>query len=186
MEESRVKNGYQNAYSTNATASFGRKMGLRWFLSMHAGGSMTRTVAQTYGEPVPRQVIGGGSLGYRAFAQTIVASYDRSSSDAFGFAVGTNTTASASWTWQRPGTRWSVFASGAQYQMRNSGFASISGWQAAAGLSAKLSAQTGVSAQYVYMHSQGSYVGSLNNLVAHSVRLSISWNPQTPPTPVVR
>jgi hypothetical protein len=186
VEENRVVNGYQSAYSTNSTVSVGRKMGARWFLSIHGGGSVTQTVQTTYGAPASRQLIGGGSLGFRTYTQTLVASYDRTSSDAYGFAVGTNTTASASWNWQRPGSRWTVFASGAQYQMRNTGFASISGWQASAGISARLNAQTAFSAQYVYLNTQGSYVGNLNNLIAHSVRLSLSWNPQTAPPPAVR
>jgi hypothetical protein len=38
----------------------------------------------------------------------------------------------------------------------------------------------------VYLNTQGSYVGNLNNLIAHSVRLSLSWNPQTAPPPAVR
>ncbi len=41
-------NRYQNANTTNATVSFGRKMGLRWFLSVHGGGSLTQTTQCTY------------------------------------------------------------------------------------------------------------------------------------------
>ena len=186
VDEGRVVNGYQNAYSTNSTASFGRKMGVRWFLSVHGGGSLTQTIQHTYGVPASRQLIGGGSLGVRIYTQTLVASYDRTSSDAYGFAVGTNTTASASWNWQRPGSRWSISASGAQYQMRNTGFTSISGWQGSGGVSASLNAHTSVNAQYVYLNTQGGYAGNLNNLIAHSIRLSLSWNPQTAPTKAVR
>jgi hypothetical protein len=186
VDEGRVVNGYQNAYSTNSTASFGRKMGVRWFLSVHGGGSLTQTIQHTYGVPESRQLIGGGSLGVRIYTQTLVASYDRTSSDAYGFAVGTNTTASASWNWQRPGSRWSISASGAQYQMRNTGFTSISGWQGSGGVSASLNAHTSVNAQYVYLNTQGGYAGNLNNLIAHSIRLSLSWNPQTAPTKAVR
>ena len=186
VDENRIVNGYQNAYTTNSTVSVGRKMGMRWFLSIRGGGSYIQTIQSTYGAPASRQVIGGGSLGFRTYTQTLVASYDRNSSDTYGFAVGTNTTASASWTWQRPGSRWSILAGGAQNQMRNTGFASVSGWQASGGMSARLNAHTTLSAQYVYLNTRGGYVGNLNNLVAHSVRLSLNWNPQTVPTPVVR
>ncbi len=186
VEEGRLVNRYQNAYTTNATASLGRKMGMRWFLSIHGGGSFTRTVQVTYGAPVPRQMIGGGSIGFRTYTQTFTASYDRTSSDVYGFAVGTNSTATGSWNWRRPGSRWTIFASGGQQQMKGTGFAGISGWQASGGISGTLNAHTALSAQYVYLNSTGNYVGNLNNMIAHGVRLSLSWNPQTVPPPAGR
>jgi hypothetical protein len=186
VEESRVINRYQNAYTTNGTASLGRKMGMRWFLGIHGGGSVTQTIQSTYGTPVSRQVIGGGSIGFRTYTQTFMASYDRSSSDTYGFAVGTNTTATGSWNWRRPGSRWTIFAGGGQNQIRNAGFASISGWEASGGISGTLNPHTSISAQYVYFNAQGNYAGNLDNMIAHSVRLSLSWNPQTVPTPARR
>jgi hypothetical protein len=186
VEENRVTNRYQNAYTTNGTASLGRKMGMRWFLSMHGGGSVTRTNQATYGTPVGRQMIGGGSIGFRTYTQTFTASYDRTSSDTYGFAVGTNTTATGSWNWRRPGSRWTFFASGGQQQMKSTGFADLSGWEASGGISATLNAHTALSAQYVYFNTKGTYVGNLDNMIAHSVRLSLNWNPQTVPTSVGR
>ena len=179
VEEGRVVNGYQNAYSTNSTVSVGRKMGMHWFLRVRGGGSITQMTQNTYGTPASRQVIGGSSIGFQTYTQTLVASYDRTSADAYGFAVGTNTTATGSWSWRRPGSRWSIFASGGQHQIRDAGFASISGWEASGGISGSLDAHTTLSAQYVYFNSQGSYVGNLNNMAVHSVRLSLGWNPQT-------
>ena len=70
--------------------------------------------------------------------------------------------------------------------MRGTGFASMSGWEASGGISGRLNAHSTLSAQYVYFNSQGNYVGNLNRMIAHSVRLSLGWNPQTVPTPVGR
>ena len=70
--------------------------------------------------------------------------------------------------------------------MKNTGFASLSGWEASGGISGKLNAHTSLSAQYVYFNSRGNYVGNPNNTIAHSVRLSLGWNPQTTATPVGR
>src|ERR1019366_9490916 len=186
VEENRVINRYQNAYTTNGTVSVGRKMGMRWFLSVNGGGSVTQMTQNSYGTPASRQVIGGSSIGFRTYTQTFVASYDRTSSDSYGFAVGTNTTATGSWNWRRPGSRWTISASGGQQQMRGTGFASMSGWEASGGISGRLNAHSTLSAQYVYFNSQGNYVGNLNSMIAHSVRLSLGWNPQTVPTPVGR
>jgi hypothetical protein len=186
VEENRLFNRYQNAYTTNGLASLGRRMGIRWFLSVHGGGSFIKTTQNTYGAPASRQAIGGGSIGFRTYTQTFVGSYDRTSSDTYGFAVGTTTSATGSWTWRRPGSRWTIFATGTQQQMRNTGFASLSGWEASGGISGSLNPHTSVSMQYVYFNSRGDYVGDFNNLIAHSVRLTLSWNPQNMPTPVKR
>ena len=186
VDENRVINRYQSAYITNGAFSVGRKMGMHWFLGLHGGGSVIQTLQHTYGAPVRRLVIGGGSIGFRTYAQTFVASYDRTSSDAYGFAIGTTTTATGSWNWRRPGSRWTISASGGQQQMRGTGFAGMSGWQASGGISGSLNAHTSLSAQYVYFNSRGNYVGNLSNLIAHSVRLSLSWSPQIVPTPAGR
>jgi hypothetical protein len=184
VDENRVNNRYQSAYTTNGTAFIGRKMGMRWFLSVHGGGSLTQTIQSTYGATVPQQMIGGGSIGFRTYTQTFTASYDRTSSDAYGFAVGTTTMATGSWNWRRPDSRWKIFASGGQQQARGTGFADISGWQVSGGVSATLDAHTALSAQYVYFNSKGYYAGNNGNMLAHSVRVSLSWNPQIMPTPV--
>ena len=182
VAENRVINRYQSAYSTNGTVSVGRRMGMRWFLGIHGGGSVIQITEHSYGTPASRQVIGGGSIGFRTYAQTFAASYDRTSSDTYGFALGTNITATGSWNWRRPGSRWTIFASGGQQQMRGTGYANISGWQASGGVSGRLNAHSSLSAQYVYFNSQGDYVGNLSSMIAHSVRLTLSWNPQTVPT----
>jgi hypothetical protein len=178
VDENRVVNIYQDAYTTNGLASIGRKMGIRWFLSVRGGGSLTRTLKTNYGIPASRQVIGGGSIGFRTYTQTFVASYDRSSSDTYGFAVGTNTTATGSWNWRRPGSRWTLFTSGGQHRMGGTGYAHINGWEASGGLSARMSERTTVSGQYVYFNSSGNYLGNVTSIAVHSVRITFAWSPQ--------
>jgi hypothetical protein len=180
VEEGRVLNRFQHANTTNGTVSFGRKMGLRWFLSVHGGGALTHTTQSTYATPTSRQLIGGGSIGFRTYTQTLTATYERTNSSAYGFAVGTATSASGSWSWRRPGSRWSLFASSGQNQIRNAGFVSMSGWEASGGISGQLFDRTSLSSTYVYFRSTGTYAGQVNNIAVHSVRVSMSWSPQPP------
>jgi hypothetical protein len=180
-EEVRTINRYQKANSTSASVSAGRKMGMRWFLSVHGGGSATQATQQALAEPASRQVIGGSSIGFRTSTQTLTAFYERASSSAYGFAVGTITTATGSWSWRRPGSRWTIFASSGQNQFRNTGFASISGWDASGGISGTLSARSSLSAQYVYYSTTGTYAGRLNDTAVHSIRVSLGWTPQSIP-----
>jgi hypothetical protein len=175
---SRIDNSYQGAYVTNASASIGRKMGIHWFLAAHAGGSISQVISQTYGAPKTKNVIGGGSLGFRTYQHTLVGSYDRTSADAYGLAVGSTTTLSAAWNWRRPGSRWNVFTSLAQQQVRNTGYASLSGWQASGGISQSLNSHMRMTAQYVYLTNSGEYLGIASNLAIHSVRVSLGWAPQ--------
>jgi hypothetical protein len=181
VEGGRTINRYQHTNSTNADVSFGRKMGIRWFLSTNGGIALTQTTQHAYASPPTRQVIGGASLGFRTYSQTFLASYNRSNSAAFGFAVGTITSATGSWNWRRPGSRWNISAGGGQNQIRGAGFVSTSGWQASGGISGTLTAGTTLSGQYVYYSTVGTYAGKANNLAVHSVRVTLGWSPQAIP-----
>ena len=178
VEENRVLNRSPSSYGTTATASLGRKMGRRWLLRVYGGPSVLQVATQSFQPQNTRQTVGGGSLAYRTYGHTFVGSYDRSSFDTYGFAVGANTTVMGSWTWRRPGNRWQVFATFGQQQLRNTGFASISGWQASGGWSESLNARTILTAQYVYLSSAGNYLGNFNSLAVHSIRVSLGWTPQ--------
>jgi hypothetical protein len=176
---SRIDNRFQSAYSTSAHASIARKMSERWFVALHAGATENIIVAQAYGEPRRTQPTGSGSLGFRTRQQTLVGSYERAGSDGHGFAVGTNSTISSSWSWRRPGSRYSVFTSFMQQQVRNTGYASLAGWQASGGVASALSSQVHMVLQYAYVTNSGTWNGAASNLEMHAIRFSISWEPQT-------
>jgi hypothetical protein len=175
----RVSNPYQGAYVTNARASIGRKMGTHWFLAAHAGGSYTQVTSQAYGAPRTKNVIGGGSLGFRTYQHTLLGSYERTSMDNYGLAIGTNTSLTAAWNWHRPGSRWNVFTSYGQQQVRNTGYTSLSGWQASGGIAQALNSHMQMTTQYVYLRNSGEYLGNVTNLALHSVRVSLNWTPET-------
>lgn len=179
VEGTRTVNHYQSAYITSVTGSIGRKMGMRWFLGAEGGASYSDVTQQSIGTPKTRQMIGGGSVGFRTLTQTLVASYNRSANDTFGFAIGTVSSASGAWNWRRIGSKWSLSASFAQQQTRNAGFTSLSGWQASGGINTSLNSHSTLSVQYVYFHDVGDYAGVYNNFSAQSVRLSLGWAPQS-------
>ena len=178
VDESVIHNRYQETSISTATASFGRKMGSRWFLRMYGGGSYNKFLKQSYGQPNMLQAVGGGSLGFQMRTQTLTATYDRTAASGYGFAVGTTTNLLASWSWRRRGSRFGLFSSFGQLQQRNTGFLSISGWQAAGGLSENFGSQTEVSLQYVYLDTTARYPASLYNIATNSVRISLNWSPQ--------
>lgn len=166
----------QASYTETATASVGRKMGMHWFFKVYGGATLTRITEQLYGTPRTRQGVGGASLGAKTYAGNFVAKYDRTASNTYGIA-GTYTNLAGSWNHQHPGSRLSTFASVAQQQIRDTGFESVSGWQASAGFSVTTSEKTSLSAQYVYFTMAGNYLGTPTKLSVQSIRLSMNWSP---------
>jgi hypothetical protein len=178
LDESFTHNRYQEASISTGNVSLGRKMGSRWFLRVYGGGSYSQFLGQSSAQPKTLQAVGGGSLGFQMLTHTLIATYSRTAASAYGFSVGTNTNLMASWSWHRPGSRLSLFSSFEQQRQRNTGFLSISGWQAGGGFSQNLGAQTAVSVQYVYLDTTARYPANLYNITTNSGRVSLNWSPR--------
>jgi hypothetical protein len=178
VQVGRMQSNFQSSLTSTATASVGRKMGEHWFLRVYGGATLAEVTQQVSGIPVTRQAVGGGSIGVKTYTENFFVSYNRSGSDAYGL-VGTSTNLSGSWSWRHPGSRLSTFASVGRQQMSNTGFESLSGFEASAGLSERLADRTGMSAQYVYFKTAGSYLGTPTSFSQQSVRLSMNWSPRT-------
>lgn len=179
LSENSTFNHFEKVYTSVATVSLGRKIGTHWALNVHGGGTYNVVTQQLVASPLGRQIVGGGSLGFRTGSQSFLGSYERDGSDGYGVAVGTVTTTSGSWNWRQPGSRWGLFASFGQQQTRNTGFASLSGWQGSGGLTLALDPHTTMTAQYVYLNSAGTYLGTYSSIAVQSVRLSFAWLPRS-------
>ena len=179
LDESFIHSLYRETALSTATASFGRKMTSHSFIHLYGGGSYTQDLQSTVARSRGLQAVGGGALGFQGQTQTLALTYDRSAASGFGFSVGTNTTMMASWNRHRTGSRLNLFSSFGEQQQRNTGFLSISGWDAAAGLSVNLSSQISVSAQYAYLDTTANYPGANTYLVkTNSARLALNWTPR--------
>jgi hypothetical protein len=178
VEEQSVFNNYQKIYGTVATVSLGRKMGQHWLLRGHGGTVFGTFSNQSYGLSSRPPVIGGGSVAFQLQNQTFLGTYNRSAFDSYGYGAGTSTNMSAAWSWHRPRAWWRMTAQAGQHQIRNTGFASLSGWQASAGLSGRLKEHISLSANYVYFSSTGTYAGIFNSFSFSGLRVSLGWAPQ--------
>lgn len=167
----------QKAYATDATASFGRKMGAHWFLRLYGGGSFTERVEQSLGAPPMRQMIGGGSIGFRTYANVLVATYHRTGSDISSASIGTNTNITAAWHWQHPHKSWGLSSAYTRNETSNTGFSEVFGWRVSAGLTQRLKGNFLLTTNYSYLRSRGTYIASFQEVRLQSVRLSISWVP---------
>jgi len=178
VEEQSVLNNYQKTYGTIASVSLGRKMGQHWLLRGHGGTVFGVFTNQTYGISRRPPVIGGGSIAFQLQNQTFLGSYNRSAFDSYGYGAGTSTDMSAAWNWHRPRAWWRMTAQIGQHQTRDTGFASLSGWQASAGLSGRLKDHISLTASYVYFSTTGTYAGVFNTFSFNGLRVSLGWAPQ--------
>jgi hypothetical protein len=177
VDESRISTQFQSGYSTNGSLFFSRKMGVHWFLNLNGGMSYSRVTASGYAPPPTRQVIGGGSLGYRTRNHTFLFNHTRSSQDVYGTAAGLNALSMGSWNWRPPGSNWTVFSNVGQNQIRDAGFTSLTGWRATAGVSRNLSEQFSVNCEFSYLYNTGNYLGVATSRRANLARLSLRWHP---------
>ena len=173
----RTSNVYQNAYTSMAQVYLGRMMGEHWFFRGSGGGSYTTSLQQQSGAPIASQVIASGSVGYSLQSQTYLASYNRSSMDSIGYAVGTNTRMMGTWSWHPADARWNLSASVGQQEIRNTGFSSLTGWQTMLAWHMRLVGNTSVTLQYAHDISSGIYLGQAARITINSIRLTLGWTP---------
>jgi hypothetical protein len=176
--ETYTTNQFQGSYATNGSLSIGRMMGEHWFMSLHGGMNYNRLTKDSYGQGASRNVIGGGAIGYRLFEHTFIGSYNRASAQMYAIATGLSATAMGAWSWHRPGSGWFVHATGGQYQVRNAGFTSFTGWRANVGFSRALSRQFSMNFEYAFLSSTGNYLNLRSDRTVHSLRVSLRWTPQ--------
>jgi hypothetical protein len=179
VSQSYVKTRFQQANVTAPNASFGRKMGQHWFLRIYGGGSFTEGLQQTVGTaPQLGQAVWGGSIGFRTYANTLVATYGRSGYVMGASAIGRNTLTSAAWSWQHPRRSLGLHASYSRNETNNTGYATLSGWQATGGVSQTLKGNFNLTLNYTYLNSRGVFLGLTNDLTVEAVRISLGWAPQ--------
>jgi len=161
---------------TSATIGLGRKMGRHWFLRGYMGGYFI--AHQSGGSPVPPQTIGGASLGFTTYGNTLLASYSRSGYDLTAGGVGGNSLFSGAWAWRRPRNNWGLNASYSYTKTGTAGLATVSGWHAAVGFNQRLSDNFIMTATCTYLDSRGSYLNISNRIKVEGVRITLGWAPR--------
>jgi hypothetical protein len=165
--------------STTTTASLGRTLGRRWFLQIHGGAGMIRSLRQQAGIRLTTkpQPVFGGSLGFKTFSHTLLGSYNRGVSDSYGLGASSNSTAGGTWRWQRPARDWWLESAFSWEQIQTAG-QRTSGWRASAGLGRSVGARISLVTQYVYLNYSGRFQNQANSVSQSAARISMVWIPQ--------
>ena len=138
----RIYSPLADMFSNSVTANVGRIISRRWFAQLRAGTGFIEPLGRTQFYQGP-QAIGGGGIGYKTLGHTVMLTYDRMSSDAYGLGSQTSSNANAAWTW-RPGGGWSAIASGGYMQTTGGPLGRAESWIGRASLSRMLTHQTGM------------------------------------------
>jgi hypothetical protein len=166
-----------DAYNTSASGSLGRIMGRHWFLRVGGGAGFITASRGIYSPPAGLQYTAVGALGFKTRSQTFLVSAERAIADQYSYGAASSTRATGAWTWSRPGTRWSVFASGGQTRMQGGFLGTVDSWRASAGMSRMLSRTVGANLMYSYLANATQYAASPYNQDASGVMLMIYWSP---------
>jgi hypothetical protein len=172
----RAASPVEDTLTTTSVASIGRKLGTRWFVQLQAGLGMMTSLRTTTLQPLstsPHPVI-TGRLGYKTFSHTLLGSYGRTVSDSYGLGATTNSSATASWQWKRPGRNWGLAASFEWQRLAGTLIGDGTGWHSTAGVSRSLG-HVVLLMEYAYLSSSG--LQQQAPFQSHSVRVSTSWRP---------
>jgi len=177
----------QQEYVTSGNAFIGHQTGRHWFMQAHAGAGFITNLGSNYNKTLGARPIFGGELGYRMFAQTFMASYNRTLGLAYGVAASDTTTVGGGWRWWRPGHTWGLSSSAMEEQLHTTVFSNTRGWRGTFGITKQIGTHAVAETGYSYARYSGGALQALNSTTPgtpfketqHGVRLTLAWYPQS-------
>ena len=148
-------------------------------VQLHGGAGVTNPVRQIQFQESPHPLpAGGGSVTYKSFEHTFMASCDHSVSDPYGLGATSNTTAGFSWQWRRPGRRWWIESTLGWQQLEGNFVGNTSGWRTMAGVGRQVGAHAALLTQYAYLNYSGLLQRAAYGVDQSAVRVSLTWSPR--------
>src|SRR4051794_6090324 len=177
VSETRSRSAFQDAYTQRASISIGRTISTRWFVQVMGGAGTIRPIRQTLNPTRDLQPQFGGSVGYKLYAHTFLASYNRSISDMY--AVGANTTdvSGGGWTWKRPGRGISLSGNFGYLRLIGPGFPTPGSWSAQAGVSRAMRDHLVMSVSGSYVQYPRTIFVAGPRVTQTGVSVSFNWSP---------
>ncbi len=176
----RISSRYVDALTTILTFDANRNMGIHWFVGgdIGVGDNQTLNSKKLNVSHGLAHYEAGGRLGYKAFANTLIASFDSTTSDTYGIGSSRSVFAQGSYNWAIPGGRWAFHSTASWNDFQGSILArTLSGWRAGAGLTRHISNHLSVDGQYYYRSNTGYFRGAAYDLQNNGVQVSLLWNP---------
>ncbi len=177
--------GYSRSYWAGSGAQTGsallglsHNLSRRWFARVFGGYGGLAMFPASLKVPYVGAAQGGGSIGTKIDNTSVSFAASRSISDSYGLAASNTTTGQLAFTWQRPGSGWTVSGTGGYERLEGSTFALIQGWIGQFSVTRRVGRQFAIAAQGVYATDEGPATGDFASLMRRGVRLSLTWRPR--------
>jgi hypothetical protein len=175
---SRIFSAYEDAYYSQASVFVSRTLSRRWFATAQGGGGYIDPVRQLSGFRPGPQYLAGGTIGFKTYSHTFLASVQRSFADTYGLGGTSAISASGAWNWTRPGSRWQTGASFGETRLLGGVLPQMNSWLAGVTFGRALTRQTNLLAEYSYIrYTGGPGANYLAALTPTAVRLTFTWTP---------
>lgn len=173
-----VVSAYEDALYSQASVSATRTLNRRWFATAQGGGGASKSLRQVTYLPGGLQPTYGGTIGFKTFSHTFLATVQRSFVDSYGLGATSAITASGAWNWARPDRPWKIGASFSQSRMEGGLLSQIDSWQVGATFTRTLGLGTTAFAAYSYArYTGGASASSPLVLTPNTARVGLTWNP---------
>ncbi len=173
----RTVSKYQDAYASHAAVSIGRTMSRRWFVRGAGGIGVISPVRQAVSTSQGVQKEWGGSIGYKLEAHTLLAQYERTASDLYGFGASETEASMGVWTWKRPGRTISLSSGFGYIRMISPVLTEQATWTAHASAAKALDAHLAMSIAYSYIQYPPTVLAYAPTIEQHGVIVTLSWSP---------
>jgi hypothetical protein len=166
--------------STNATATYSRKLDKRWSILAEGGvgyyapGAITSDLSKQ--SPGGSQFVGELGAGYQGRENSFLVSYERSAGDLYGLASSSTDGGVGVWRWRQPGRNWAAYLSVAYQRLTGGPLGDGTNWQANAVLSKALTPRTSMILSYGFLKSSLGSGTIYSNDSIQVVRFTLLWS----------
>jgi hypothetical protein len=187
----RPGSAYSGGIVHNTGGSLGYIAGTKWMFTVGGGMGFIPSTVRTFASgaqvntPGGRRYLVSGSVVYRFFSHSLMASGSRSVSNAYGLGAGSVAGGDLAWHWTRPGSNWGLTANASYQSYEVQGGLPLNGWHGMVSLNRRLTRRLSISSGYSAMRNTGAYAATgvnygLNRSVAR-VTLIYSFADQLGP-----
>jgi hypothetical protein len=150
----------------------------KWFVQGSVGVGWLTLLQDTFSPSTGPQITYGASTGYKLYAHTFAASFNRYVGDIYGVGSSATENASGAWAWKIPGGSISVSAGFGYSRLINSAFVNNTSLTGNASVGKALNSYLVASVSYNYMRFPASLViAGRSNVSQSAVMVSLSWSP---------
>jgi hypothetical protein len=176
--ETRTMSSLVDVHITRANASIGKTLNTHWFIQGMIGVGKIDSVSSSVPISQGPQQEWSGSVGYKLYAHTFLASVSRQAADTYGLGANANLSGNGAWTWKRPGSNVSIFSSFAFLHLVAGPLLQQSGsWQARAGFERSLGRQTSFTLTYSYVQYPRALLVQQSQAAQSGLMATLNWSP---------